>query len=351
MDAAFPIRVNESTMRRHGLADWQLPSSWERVQCLELHVGGEPLRVVTDGIPALCGDTMQERMLYARENYDKFRKRVLHEPRGHSDQYGCLLTQPVTIDGDYGLFFMDTDDYVPMCGHGTIAVTTALATAGFANVDDNVATINFDTPVGRVQATAYMHNGIARRVSIVNVASYMLHADYMLDVPDIGRVRCDIAYGGEWYFYVDVNDLGLDVIQKDIREFIVVGRKIKQAAIEAFPELPVYGVVFVQPNVDPGIHTRHITIFGNGSVDRSPCGTSVCGRLAVENAKNGLLNDVPLVFQSITDSTFVGQIVEMTSVDGRPAVIPQVTGSAHFTGEHTFYYDPTDPLMDGLFLR
>lgn len=351
MNLTFPINVEEKTMRRHPLADWQVPSSWKKVQCLELHVGGEPLRIVTDGIPSLEGDTMMERMLYARENHDNFRKRVLHEPRGHSDQYGCLLMHPVTDDGDYGLLFMDTDNYVPMCGHGTIAVTTALASAGLANITDNVATINYDTPAGRVQATAYMHNGIARRVSLVNVASYMLYADYMLDVPEIGQVRCDIAYGGEWYFYVDVNDLGLDVVQKDIREFIVYGRKIKKAAMAAFPEIPVYGVVFVQPHTDAGIHSRHITIFGNGSVDRSPCGTSVCGRMAVENAKQGLGADDPLVFQSITDATFVGQIVETTTIDGKPAVIPQVTGSAHFTGSHTFYYDPADPLMDGLFLR
>lgn len=331
---------------------WSPPQKWQRIECIDLHVGGEPLRFIVSGMPEVIGATMYDRMLDARRNHDIFRRQILQEPRGHADMYGCWITEPVEPDADFGVIFLDNDDYTPMCGHGTIALTTILATTGMIKPSGDEASVRYDTPAGRVQAVARIKQEQVERITFENVPSYLLYADYWLDIPETNlKICCDVAYGGEWYVYLDVSQVNLTIRQSYIPDFVKLGRQIKHAAQQQFPQIPFYGTVFTQPTLDPKVHSKQLLIFGDGSVDRSPSGTTVSGRLAVLHAKEHLSTQQPIIFESIIGSQFIGTIAHEVQIDNRPAIVPQVTGSAHITGRHEFYLNPNDPLGNGFYLR
>jgi trans-L-3-hydroxyproline dehydratase len=348
---------------------FEIAVGWDRLQTIDAHTAGEPLRVVTGGWPDIPGATILAKRQFARENHDSLRRALMWEPRGHADMYGCILTEPVTADGDVGVLFLHNEGYSTMCGHAIIGLVTVGLEYGLLDraalkVDPaGQPVVRIDTPAGRVTATAHMEAPTegtrVARVSFLNVPSFVLEPDLSVDVPGFGPVRCDIAFGGAFYAYVNATDMGLTIEPKAYASLIDAGRKVKAAVTEQYqivhPEGDadlnfLYGTIFVQKG-EGDVHSRNVCVFAEGEVDRSPTGTGVSGRAAIHHARGQLSAGETITIESIIGSSFDVRVAAETTVGGFPAVVPEVTGTAHVTGRHEFLIDPEDPLRDGFFLR
>jgi trans-L-3-hydroxyproline dehydratase len=337
--------------------NWEPPGEWRRVEVLDSHTGGEPFRVVIGGIPELEGATVLARRRYAQRHMDDLRRILMWEPRGHADMYGGILGPPERDDSDVSILFIHNEGFSTMCGHGIIALTTVLFETGLMEANGSHPTIKIDTPAGQVTATAELEGGSVRSVSFRNVPSFVVDLDQLLEVDDIGEVRYDLAFGGAYYAYVDAPSIGLDL--RDVPDLIDAGRRIK-ARFKATRHIPdatdedlafLYGVIFTGEPDDPDHHSRNVCVFADGEVDRSPTGTGVSGRLAILHARAHLEVGQAIAIESIVGSVFWGSVVEETTVGQRPAIVPEVTGSAHLTGRSTLWVDPDDALGGGFLLR
>lgn len=335
---------------------WQPPSDWKLITTIEAHAEGEPLRVITAGIESPPGASILEKRRYAREHLDGVRRSLMFEPRGHADMYGALITEPVTPDGDLGVLFMHNEGWSTMCGHGIIGLTTVLLETGMLSPRKIV---RLDSPAGRVTAQADIQAGRVCSVAFENVPSFVLALDQYVDVTGLGRVRYDLVFGGAFYAYVEAADLGLELSARDYRPLIEQGMAIKRAVMQSYeirhpfePDLSfLYGTIFVGPPQSPDAHSRNVCIFAEGEVDRSPTGTGVSGRVALEYARGRLQVDQPFIVESIIGTRFTGKIVRTEPLEDYIAVIPQVEGRAWITGRHEFAFAPDDPLQQGFILR
>ncbi|MCB9124408.1 MAG: proline racemase family protein [Caldilineaceae bacterium] len=338
---------------------WTPPAGWLRVTAIDAHTGGEPLRVITGGFPPLAGDTILAKRRAAREQFDHLRRALMWEPRGHADMYGALLTEPVTLDGDLGVLFLHNEGFSTMCGHGVIALAKVLLDTGMLDRPGNAPEIRMDTPAGRVTATAQRTNGVVTSVSFRNVPSFVYALDQEVEVPGLGRVRYDVAFGGAFYAFVDAAAVGVGLAAGDFRRLIDVGMQIKRAVMASLPiEHPfepdlgfLYGVIFVGPPENPQHHSRNVCMFADGEIDRSPTGTGVSARAALHFARGEIGLGEPFVVESILGTCFTGEVVETTTFGPHAAVIPQVTGTAHICGINELLIDPADELRHGFMLR
>jgi trans-L-3-hydroxyproline dehydratase len=331
---------------------WNPPDDWMRITTIDAHAEGEPLRIITGGLPPIPGDTILERRRYLIQNLDHLRTALMWEPRGHADMYGAILTEPVTQEAD-------NEGYSTMCGHGIIGLVTVALETGMLPVRGSITTIKLDTPAGLVTAHAKLQDGRVRSVAFENVPSFVYVLDQMVEVPGIGPVRYDVAFGGAFYAYCQAADLGVGLEPSEFRRLIEVGTAVKRAVMESLPirhpfeeDLSfLYGTIIVgQPETD-GAHSRNVCIFAEGEVDRCPTGTGVSGRLALNFARGGLAAGKPFVVESIIGSRFTGRVIDTTTFGGYEAVIPEIEGSARIVGRHEFLIDPDDPLRHGFILR
>jgi proline racemase len=335
---------------------WTPPSDWTRITTIDAHAAGEPLRVITGGLPSIPGDTILAKRRYARENLDHLRRALMFEPRGHADMYGCILTEPVTPDGDLGVLFMHNEGYSTMCGHGVIALVTVLLETGMLEPRE---VIRLDTPAGRVTAKAKVEAKRVRSVAFENVPSFAYKLDQSVEVPGIGAVRYDLGFGGAFYAYCKAEDLGVRIVPEEIRKLIEIGMAVKRAVMESLDiKHPfeedlgfLYGTIIDGPPLGKDAHSRNVCIFAEGEVDRSPTGTGVSGRVALEHAKGRLAVGEPLVIESLIGTRFTGRVLRETTFGEYAAIIPEVEGSAWITGRHEFLIAPDDPLKDGFILR
>ena len=341
------------------MLDWKPPESWLRITSIDAHTAGEPFRVITSGFPEPQGDTILARRRYAREHLDHLRTALMWEPRGHADMYGCIVTPPVTPGADIGILFMHNEGYSTMCGHGIIGITKVALETGLLPMTEPETTIKIDAPAGLITAHARVENGQVTEVRFHNVPSFVLALDQHVDVPGLGSVRYDIAFGGAFYAFVRAEDAGVRCLPDDFRQLIEKGIVIKQAVMAARP-IPhpfeedlsfLYGTIFIEPPQGVGAHSRNVCIFADGEVDRCPTGTGVSARLALHRARGEIDPGETIVVESIIGSRFTGRIVEETTFGPYPAVIPEVGGTAHITGRHEFLIDPDDPLREGFILR
>jgi trans-L-3-hydroxyproline dehydratase len=329
-----------------------------RITTLDYHTAGEPLRIVTGGLPPIPGETMLEKRRYMQENLDDFRKFLMLEPRGHADMYGAVLTPPVTTDGDVGVLFMHNEGYSTMCGHGIIAMVTAGLEHGLFEVNNEQA-IQIDSPAGRISARAQRDSdGRIESVSFLNVPSFVLQEKCAVSV-DGRKVDLIIAFGGAFYAYVDAQAFGFDLLPSEAGQLIEFGQKIKNEVNQNFAichpqgdeELNfLYGTIFVRPGDKQG-HSRNVCIFAGGELDRSPTGTGVSGRCAIHFARGEIGLGEKLHIESIIGTSFTVRCTRETMVGELHAVIPEVTGSAHISGEHRFILHSHDPLKQGFFIR
>jgi proline racemase len=339
--------------------DWTPPVDAMVITTIDAHTEGEPFRVVVDGFPELEGATILDKRRFAKSNFDHLRTALMWEPRGHADMYGCLITPPVTPDADFGILFMHNEGFSTMCGHGIIGIATVAAETGMIRTVSPETTIRIDTPAGLVTATAEVDGNRVRRVRFANVPSFVAGMDETVDVPGLGPIRYDLAFGGAFYAFVDVEQVGLRCQPDDVEGLIRQGMAIKRAVMaQRTIDHPtqtdlgfLYGTIFIDQASSPDHHSRNVCIFAEGEVDRCPTGTGVSARLAIHHARGELDVGESIDIESILGTVFGGRILETTEFEAIPAVIPEVSGTAHITGRSTFVIRPDDPLRTGFILR
>lgn len=338
---------------------WNPPENWQIIKTIESHAAGEPLRVIVEGFPEIPGTTMLEKRNYVLENLDHLRKGLMWEPRGHADMYGAILTEPCSEEANFGVLFLHNEGLSTMCGHGIIALTTAVLETGLFPRKEPLTELKIDTPAGLVTSFARVEKGRVKSVFFRNVPSFALYLDEEVEVEGIGKVKYDVAFGGAFYAFVNAEELGLSCNPEDFRRLIEAGTAIKKAVQKNKPiQHPfekdlsfLYGTIFICREKDPVFHSRNVCVFAEGEVDRSPTGTGVSARLAIHFAKGQLKVDEEIVVESIIGTEFKGRITEVVDFGPFKAVIPEVEGSAYITGRSEFYFDPEDPLQYGFFLR
>jgi proline racemase len=316
-----------------------------------------PTRVVTGGVGPIPGVTMLERKLHFERELDDLRLLLMREPRGHGAMSGAILQPPLRDDADWGVLFIEVSGLLPMCGHGTIGVATVLVETGMVEVTEPETVIRLDVPAGLVEARVAVREGEAQAVTIRNVAAFLHAAESALRVPGLGEVRYEMAYGGNFYALVPADSVGLVVEPARSAELIEAGLAVMGAINAA--DRPVHPedariagchhVVFFEPGRD-GADAVAATAIHPGWLDRSPCGTGTSARMAALHAQGALALGEPFVNQSVIGTRFTGRVVEETSVAGRPAVIPEITGRAWITGMGQYLLDPTDPFPAGFAL-
>lgn len=338
---------------------WNPPANWLKVETIEAHTCGEPLRVIVDGFPNLPGTTILEKRRLAQTAYDEWRRALMWEPRGHADMYGCILTEPVTDDGDVGVLFLHNEGFSTMCGHGIIGLTKVGLDTGLIKKDGERPELRIDSPAGRVTAYADRQDGVVQQVSFDNVPSFVYARDQGVLVDGLGMVRYDVAFGGAFYAFVEAADLQLELNAGGYRQLIDYGQRIKAAVMDSLPIYHpfepdlgfLYGVIFVGPAENEQHHSRNVCVFADGEVDRCPTGTGVSARAALHHARQELALGEVITIESILGTTFSVEVVAETQFGTYGAVIPRVTGTAHIMGQSSWLIDPTDPLRSGFLLR
>jgi len=341
------------------LNSWVPPDNWRRLVTVDTHTAGEPLRIILGGFPELPGATMLDRRRFAKEWHEGLRRALMWEPRGHADMYGCLVVPHTSPRGDIGVLFMHNEGYSTMCGHGIIAVTTALLQTGVLPAHEPESLVRIDTPAGFVEAWAKVKKGLVGEVSFINVRSFVSALDQEIEIPGHGTVKYDLAYGGAFYAYVDAEQFGFKLLPDEAEELIKLGRTIKDAVqIKNPPTHPldpelafVYGTIFVGAAHDEGTHSRNVCVFADGEVDRSPTGTGVAGRLAIHYERGEVHLKEEIVIESILGTKFRGRVLGEAPVGSRNAITPEITGQAYVTGRNELMIDPRDPLADGFIFR
>jgi proline racemase len=321
---------------------------------VDSHTEGMPTRVVTGGVGVVPGDTMAAKRLHFMANMDHIRKLLMNEPRGHAAMSGAILQPPTRPDADTGVIYIEVSGCLPMCGHGTIGVATVLVETGMVEVVEPVTTVRLDTPAGLVTAEVAVADGHAQRVTIQNVPSFSVELDAAVDVPGLGEVRYDMAYGGNFYAILPIEDLKIPFDSAEKDRMLAAGLAIMAAINEqnrpVHPEDPAIGgckhVQLVAPG-HGGSDSRNAMVIHPGWFDRSPCGTGTSARMAQLYARGDLPIGAEFVNESLLGTTFTGRLIGEKTVGGLPAVIPTVSGRAWITGMAQYLLDPTDPFPAG----
>jgi proline racemase len=332
---------------------WRPPAAWTAITTIDMHTGGEPLRVITGGLPPILGDTVLQKRCYFRENYDHLRTGLMFEPRGHADMYGAVISS--SRDADFDVFFLHNEGYSTMCGHAIIALTKLAIESDMAKGPR----VSFNVPAGRIEATATIESGRVIRAAFRNVPSFLYRRDQVVSVDGWGSVRFDIAYGGAFYAIVEAASLSLGLDASNYRAIVDAGRDIKRAVMAALPvEHPfeprlsfLYGTIFTGPASVREHHSRNVCVFAEGEVDRSATGSGVSARAALHHAKAELGLNEEITIESILGSTMTVQVIERRKFGPHDAIVPEVGGTAFVTGTNEFYFDPGDELSRGFIFR
>ena len=319
---------------------------------VDSHTAGAPTRIVVAGLPKIRGDSVAQKRDYVRSKMDYVRNFLCNEPRGHDGMYGALLIEPGSQETDFGVIFFSTVGYDDMCGHGTMGVSTVLIETGMVPVEGSSKEVTLETPAGLIQVKAKIMDGKVKSVSFVNIPAFLYKEDISINVPGYGEVKGDVAFGGNWYFYVNAKEVGVRVRSENIDELIKTGMAIKNAFNKEFdlvhPTDPnistkLLGVSIIDSPIKNKKAAQNNIVVEGKFVDRSPCGTGTCGRMAVLFAKNKLALNEDFVNEGITGTIFRGRLIGKTKVGEYPAVIPEITGSAYITGFNHIVLDPDDP--------
>lgn len=327
---------------------------------IDAHTEGEPLRIITGGYPEILGTTILEKRRYLLDNLDQYRQVLMFEPRGHADMYGALITEPVTEGSDFGILFLHNEGYSSMCGHAIIAISKIAVEIGHVKPASFPHNLKIDSPAGLISSWVDKNDDGELTVWFENVASYAHALDCNVEVEGFGIVKYDIGFGGAYYAYVDADAHGISCSQDNVNQLIDMGRRIKHAVMAAHPiEHPrdedlgfLYGTIFHSAKTTQQTsHSRHVCIFAEGEVDRSPTGTGVAGRIALLHAKGEVSYDEQITIESIVDGQMKVSAKACDDFYQYPAVKPKVHGRAWITGVHQFMLDPTDIFQNGFILR
>ena len=337
------------------------------ITAVDAHACGEPGRVITGGVLDVPGRSMFEKMKYLATEADQIRLRMLREPRGYPASNCNLVLPPTHPEAHAGFVIMEQAEYPPMSGTNTICVVTVLIETGMVPVNEPLTQLKLDTPAGLIAVDADVRNGKVKKVTFRNVPAFATHLDTPVEVSGLGTVTVDVAYGGMFYVIADVAPLGLRLVPDEGRELIRVGEMIKAAAREqlpvSHPENPeIHDITIAQLSgepANPSSNRRNTVIVSTGTLDwsrpnswtgaldRSPCGTGTCAKMAALHAKGQLSLGQNFVHEGILGTTFTGRLVEETQVGNYPAVVPTLSGQAWITGFAQYVVDPEDPFPNG----
>jgi proline racemase len=336
------------------------------VQTVEMH-SGIPMRVVTGGVPTIPGDTVYEQMRWLEENDDQLRLLMLREPRGYPAACCNLVVPAKHPDAAAGYIIMEQVEYPVMSGGNTIAVATALLETGMLRMQEPVTEFTLEAPAGLIGIRAECRDGKVTQVTFENVPAFAAHLDAVIDVPTLGKVTVDVAWGGMFYVIADVRQFdGIELLPERGRDLTRVSALVLRAAQDqlevAHPHYPGIGITIAQlsgPTDNPGADRRNAVTMANGPVsfddpstwtgalDRCPCGTGTCAKMAVLHAKGELGLDQPFRHEGLLGLVYTGTLIAETEVAGGPAVVPTIGGQAWISGFSTHVLDPTDPFTRG----
>ncbi|MFD1037512.1 proline racemase family protein [Virgibacillus byunsanensis] len=327
------------------------------ISTVDLHVAGEPLRIITGGLPEIQGKTQPERRLYCVEHLDSLRKTLMNEPRGHHGMYGCIITPPASEHADFGVLFLHNEGWSTMCGHGIIAVVTMVIETGQFEVKGNQRKFIIDSPAGEVIAYARCKGQKVIDVSFENVASFIYEKDFIVEVDGL-TFPVDIAFGGAFYAIVDSVKVNVQLNFDDLPKLQLLGMKIKHYVEENLDVThpiqndlkDIYGVIFSGESSNKEANLKNVTIFADHQIDRSPCGTGTSARVATLYARGELKKGESFLHESITDGVFQSEVLQETNVNQYDAVVPRVAGTASITGFHQFVVDTRDSMPEGFLL-
>ncbi|HGM3507255.1 TPA: proline racemase [Clostridioides difficile] len=329
------------------------------IQAIDSHTAGEATRIVVGGIPNIKGNSMPEKKAYLEENLDYLRTAIMLEPRGHNDMFGSVMTQPCCPDADFGIIFMDGGGYLNMCGHGTIGAMTAAIETGVVPAVEPITHVVMEAPAGIIRGDVTVVDGKAKEVSFLNVPAFLYKEGVEVDLPGVGTVKFDISFGGSFFAIIHASQLGLKIEPQNAGKLTELAMKLRDIINEKIeiqhPTLAHIKTVDLVEIYDEPTHPeatyKNVVIFGQGQVDRSPCGTGTSAKLATLHAKGELKVGEKFVYESILGTLFKGEIVEETKVADFNAVVPKITGSAYITGFNHFVIDEEDPLKHGFILK
>jgi 4-hydroxyproline epimerase len=322
--------------------------------CVDAHTCGNPVRLVAGGGPNLHGATMMEKRLYFLQHYDWIRKGLMFEPRGHDMMSGSILYPPHDPQNDVAVLFIETSGCLPMCGHGTIGTITIAIEEGLIQPKEQ-GRVRMETPAGLVMVSYIQEGKKVRSVKLTNVASYLAAEDLEVDCPQLGTIRFDVAYGGNFYAIVDPqeNFKGLEhVTASDLINWSRTCRKrINEKYEFIHPEIKEISglshMMWTGSVMDEKASARNAVFYGDKAIDRSPCGTGTSARMAQWFSKGKLKKGESFIHESIIGSKFIGTIEEETTLGGKPAIIPSIEGWAMVTGYNTIIIDDDDPYAHG----
>jgi trans-L-3-hydroxyproline dehydratase len=330
------------------------------IRTVEMHTGGEPVRIVVDGYPAVPGRTILEKRRWVREHADHLRRLLMHEPRGHHDMYGVIPVEPDLPGADMAVLFMHNEGYSTMCGHAVIAVGRYAVDRGLIPIVEPVTEVRIQCPCGVVTARVQVEGGRSGDVAFDNVPAFAFRRDAVIETALYGPVTVDVAFGGAFYALLPAQHLGLDVRTSPIRDLVDAATVVTEAAKRQIalehPEDPdlafLYGTILTDGRDGlAGGPSANVCVFADRQVDRSPTGSGVTARIALMHRRGQLGLGEPRRFTSVTGAVFEGRAVAETTAGPWPAVIVEIKGRAHYTGEATFTREPGDPLGGGFSLR
>ncbi len=328
------------------------------INVVGVHVGGELNEVITGGVlDVFPGRTMFDKMLYLQNHADELRQFLLNEPRGRITQCVNLVLPSSDPEAVAGYIIMESEYYVPMSGSNTICTVTALLETGMVPMVEPVTRFNLEAPAGLIGIIATCSDGKCKDVTFQNVPAFVFALDQDVDVPGLGTIKVDVAYGGMIYALVDAAELGFKLVPAEARALVELGERIKKAAAEQCPAVhpqnpeihTINQTLFAGPlqATGEGKRSRNAVIVSPGRIDRSPCGTGTSARLAVMHARGQIKTGEPFLHESIIGSEFTGRVVETADVGGRPGIVPTITGSAWITAFHQYVLDASDPYPTG----
>ncbi len=318
-----------------------------------MHTGGEPVRIVTGGYPPIAGDTILDKRRFAADHLDDLRRMLMHEPRGHADMYGVLPVEPDHPEADLAVLFVHNEGYSTMCGHGAIALGRWAVDTGAVAREEPVTEFTLQVPAGLVRIAVDVDGVRSGAVRFRSVPAFVTALDQEVAVSGFGGITVDVAFGGAFYAFTDAAAFGLDVKTSPVAELVAAAWAVTGAVKEAIPiDHPeaadlafLYGTILTDGNdawsTEP---TANVCVFADREVDRSPTGSGVTARIAIQRAKGLIEMDTVRMFESITGSRFTGRAVEETAIADRTAWIVEVGGESHYTGRSVFTLEEGDPL-------
>jgi proline racemase len=329
------------------------------VTTIDMHTGGEPVRIVTDGYPDIPGATILEKRRYARDHLDHLRRMLMFEPRGHADMYGVIPVEPDLPGADLAVLFMHNEGYSTMCGHAVIALGRYAVERGLVATREPETLLTIQCPCGPVAVSVEVTNGMAGQVRFESVPAFAFALEKTVMTEPYGPVNVDIGYGGAFYAVIAADQFGLDVRASKTRELVEAATVVSEAAKTQVPlnhpdsdDLAcLYGTILTDGNDQGDGPSANICVFADAQVDRSPTGSGVTARIALQHRRRLVGLGEARIFESVTGAEFTGKAVRETECGPFKAVIVEVAGTAHFTGESRFWCEPGDDIGAGFRLR